>query len=258
METNSDLLKFIQWNLIQKTSLETLSRLIQDVGVPQKVHSDNANEMIGRSTPFFKRTRREGIDLTTIEPHRHNESYAENLVRQIKILTSRLMQRRNVPLRLWCYAMEYACELHSLIVPGMYRNKGRTGYELVFGTTPDISEYVAFQFYDFCWYWDTPQSFPHEKKNLGRWLGIARRVGQAMVYFIINTNGKVIARSTVTALEPAEYNMSEVKQRMTDLDIEIKKALGDYRKASKDLKKDIPTLDERKGLYAPSSQHEWD
>ena len=223
---------------------DTLTCLVQDVGVPQKLHSDNANEMIGRSTPFFKRSRKEGIDLTTIEPKRPNESYAENLVRQIKTLTSLLMHRRNVPLRLWCYAMEYASDLHSISVPGMYRNRGRTGYELVFGITPDISEYVEFQFYDFCWYWDTPQSFPHEKKHLGRWLGIARRVGQAMVYFVMNTNGKVIARSTVTSLEPSEYSLPETTNRMNDLDKTIKDTLGDYRNASKDSRKDIPELDE--------------
>ena len=121
------------------------------------------------------------------------------------------MHRRNVPLRLWCYAMEYASDLHSITVPGMYRNRGRTGYELVFVITPGISEYVEFQFYDICWYWDTPQSFPHEKKHLGRWLGSARKVGQAMVYFIMKTNGKVIARSTVTPLEPSEYSIPKTQ-----------------------------------------------
>ena len=107
--------------------------------------------MVGRNTPFFTRARREGIDLTTIEPLRHNENYGENLVRQVKGLTAFLMHHQNIPLRLWCYAMEYASDLHSLMVPGMYQNRGRTGYELVFGITPDISEYVEFDFYDCCW-----------------------------------------------------------------------------------------------------------
>ena len=40
---------------------DTLNCLVQDTGVPQKLHSDNANEMIGRGTPFFKRCRKEGI-----------------------------------------------------------------------------------------------------------------------------------------------------------------------------------------------------
>ena len=111
------------------------------------------------------------------------------------------MVRNNVPLGLWCYSFEYAWELSSLMVPPMYRNKGRSGYEIVFDHTPDISKYVEFEFYDYCWYWDTPQSYPHEKKQLGRWLKVAHRVGQSMVFWIMNTNGKVIGRSTFSPLD---------------------------------------------------------
>ena len=108
----------------------------------------------------------------------------------------------------------------------------------MFGITPDISEYVEFDFYDFCWYWDTPQSFPHEKKHLGRWLGIAHRVGQAMVYYAMNTNGKFIARSTVTPVDKADHDITSVKQRMVDLDHTIAKGLGDYRNAVYERKKE--------------------
>ena len=132
------------------------------------MHTDNAPEMVGRKTPFFKRARKEGMDLTTIEPLRLDENYGEILVKKAKIRSGKLMMERNVPLRLWCYALEYYCDLESVMVPTMYRNKGRTGYELVYGTTPDISEYVEFQFYYYCWYWDTPQSYPHEKKRMVR------------------------------------------------------------------------------------------
>ena len=147
---------------------DTLSLMIQDTGVMQKLHTDNAPEMMGRKTPFFAKARKEGIDLTIIEPLRPDENYGEVLARKAKIRSGKLMIRRNVPLRLWCYAMEYACELETLIVPIMYRNRGRTGYEIIFSTTLDISEYVEFEFYDYCWYWDTPQSYPHERKGLGR------------------------------------------------------------------------------------------
>lgn len=47
---------------------DTLSLIIQEVGFMQKLHIDNTKEMVGRKTPFFKRARKEGIDLTTIEP----------------------------------------------------------------------------------------------------------------------------------------------------------------------------------------------
>ena len=124
--------------------------MIQDVEIMQKHHTDNAPEMVGRNTPFFKRARKEGIDLATIERERPNENYGENLVNIVKTGTAKLMFARRVPMRLWCYAMEYYCDLYSITVPGMYQNKGRTGYEIVFGLTPDISDYIEFQFYDYC------------------------------------------------------------------------------------------------------------
>ena len=220
----------------------TLSVLIQDVGIMQKLHTDNAPEMVGRRTPFFKRARKEEIDLTTIEPERPDENYGETLVRIAKLGAARQMAKKRVPMRLWCYAVEHYSNLHSLTVPGMYRNKGRTGNEMVYGSTPDISEYVEFQFYDYCFYWDTPQSFPNEKKHMGRWLGIAHRVGQSMVFWIMNDKGKVIARSTVIPLDPSDYDVDENKLRMEALDIAIKERIGDYRNAINEGVKDIPDL----------------
>ena len=106
---------------------DTLTVMIQDTGVMQKLHTDNAPEMVGRKTPFFKRARKEGIDLTSIEPLRPDENYGEILVKKSKLLSSKLKIRRNVPLRLWCYALEYVCELEPIMVPTIFRNKGRSG-----------------------------------------------------------------------------------------------------------------------------------
>ena len=47
-----------------------------------------------------------------------------------------------------------------------------------------------------------------------------------MVYYIANNNGIVIARSTVTKLEPEEYDVDETKERMADLDKFIKTTIG--------------------------------
>ena len=222
----------------------SLTLFVQDVGVPQKMHTDNAPEMVGRKTPFFKHARKEGIDLTSIEPERPDESYGEILVRVVKIGTAKMMIKKKVPMRLWCYASEFYADRYSITVPGMYRNKGRTGYEIVLGTTPDISKYIEFDFYDYCYYWDNPQSYPQEKKHIGRWLGIAHRVGQALVYWIMNSNGYVIARSTVISLKPEDYDEDETKTRIKDLDQAIHNRIGNYRNALNENTRDIPELEE--------------
>ena len=132
------------------------------------------------------------------------------------------------------------------MVPPMYRNKGRSGYEIVFGHTPDISEYVEFEFYDYCWYWDTPpQSYSHEKKQLGRWLGVEHRVGQSMDFWIMSTNGKVIGRSTVSLLDPSDYDVNKCKQRMSELDTTINSSIGDYRNAVNVKNTKVPDFDDK-------------
>ena len=115
---------------------------------------------------------------------------------------------------------------------------------MIFGNTPDISEYVEFEFYDYCWYWDTPQSYPHEKKSLGRWLGVAHRVGQSMVFYIINNNGQVITRSTVSPLEPPDYDVTEYKSRMENLDVIVEQSIGNYRNAANISSTQIPEMDD--------------
>ena len=79
---------------------DALSVMIQDTGIIQKLHTENTPEMVGRKTSFFKRARKKGIDLTSIEPLRPDDNYGEVLVKKAKLLSSKLMVKRNIPLRL--------------------------------------------------------------------------------------------------------------------------------------------------------------
>ena len=109
-------------------------------------------------------------------------------------------------------------KLHPIIVPNTYRNKGRVGYEITFGNTPDIIEYVYFEFYDYYWYWDTPQSYPREKKGLRIWFGVVHNVGQYMVYYTMKSDENVFARRSISPLEPYDYDVNEIRNRMKNLD----------------------------------------
>ena len=52
-----------------------------------------------------------------------------------------------------------------------------------------------------------------------------------MVFWIMNTNGKVIGQSTVSPIDPSDYDVNECKQHMSKLDTTIKSSIGDYRNA---------------------------
>jgi hypothetical protein len=58
------------------------------------------------------------------------------------------MRHRNVPKRLWCYAGQHAAALRrhcALDIPSL---EGRTPIEAVTGSTPDITPYCLFEFYE--------------------------------------------------------------------------------------------------------------
>ena len=66
----------------------------------QNLYAENALKMVGRKTSFFKHARKEGIDLTTIEPNRPDKTYSENLVGKVKLAYIKIVVRKLVPLRL--------------------------------------------------------------------------------------------------------------------------------------------------------------
>jgi hypothetical protein len=63
------------------------------------------------------------------------------------------MQKKKVPSWLWDYGLVYEGELLSMMSRG---KDGRSGHEEVTGNTPDISEWLDFEFYDLVWWWDRP------------------------------------------------------------------------------------------------------
>jgi hypothetical protein len=63
------------------------------------------------------------------------------------------MTKKNVPKRLWDFGLVYKSEILSRMACG---NDRRTGYEEVTGQTPDISEWLDFEFYDLVWWWHLP------------------------------------------------------------------------------------------------------
>ena len=75
---------------------------------------------------------------------------------------------------------------------------GRTRIEEVTGNTPDISEWLDFDFYDRVWWMDTKKpSTTNDNVTLGRWLGISHKIGSDMCYWVLTVSGNVIARTTV-------------------------------------------------------------
>ena len=85
---------------------------------------------------------------------------------------------------------------------------GRTALEQLTGETPEISEYLDFTFYDWCWYNDKAGI---GETKLSHWLGFSHRVGSLMSYWILTQKGNVISRRTVSRVTNLETQVDSTK-----------------------------------------------
>jgi hypothetical protein len=107
---------------------------------------------------------------------------------------------------------------------------GRTGYGEVLGETPDILEWLDFDFYDRVWYHDVTDVGPgvgDEHQKPGRWLGVSHRVRADMCYWILTQSGKILARTTVQHVTQDAILNDESKKRLDNFETAIQIQLGD-------------------------------
>ncbi|MGH3054467.1 MAG: hypothetical protein ACRDL7_05760, partial [Gaiellaceae bacterium] len=181
-------MEFVRFIPMQSKSAagDALAEFIQDVGIPSTLHTDNAKEeTLGRWRDIRLNCQ---IKQTETEPYSPWQNRAERTIREIKKTVIRLMTRTRMPKSLWDFCMSYVCDTRCLTAHGIYSLHDRTPYELVTGDTPDISEFVEFDWYQPIWYYESTD-FPNDRRLMGRWLGVSHRIGQAMCYWVLPRSG---------------------------------------------------------------------
>jgi hypothetical protein len=83
--------------------------------------------------------------------------------------------------------------------------------EIITGETPDISEYLDFEFYDWVLYRSNAGLGEIE---LARWLGVSHRVGRLMSDWILPESGIPISATTVQRMTNDERCTDEMQSRM--------------------------------------------
>ena len=196
-----------------------LDLFIDDVGVPETLIFDNAAEQTGHTSDFMKNVRRNHINYRNTEPYSPWQNRAEDAIKRIKGRWKRSRRTTGCHRRLWDYGMRHEAELLARIAGP----DGRTPIEKVTGETPDISEYLDFDFYDRVWY--LHQS--GEEPELGRWLGVARRVGGALCYYVLTRSARVVARTSVQHVTQQDLSNPAIAKRMEEFDNRVWSLLDD-------------------------------
>jgi len=159
---------------------DALSRFVQDVGIPEVIVVDGAGEQTGKNTEFIKTCNHYKIQQRQTEPHTPRPEAA---IGEVKKRWRNKMRGKGVPKRLWDYGLVWASEINNRTARGP---EARTPLEEVTGNTPDISEWLDFDFYDWCWYWQGPtHELTEAKAKIGRVLGVAHQIGSDLCYWIL-------------------------------------------------------------------------
>ncbi len=206
---------------------ESLRRLCDEVGVPANLKSDMAASFFtGPHTDFQKAIRKYGIKMTFNEPYCHNQlQQVDVAIQDLKRRWRKTMTSKNIPNRLWCFGFEHQARLMQFIPRG--RNE-RTGYKMLTGHTPGISEYCDFDFYDLVRYWRShhPSMAEHDRE-LARWIGVAHRYGSDMCYWLMPISGTPIVTTTVQHVTLEDYRDPDLKERIKHFNTELVNRLDD-------------------------------
>lgn len=190
-----------------------LMRFIHQVGVPKYLLTGRAQEeMRGEWGQIVKKYR---VRKRTTESHSPWQNRAEAKIRELKKLTRRALRSNNTPSEFWCYAIEWAARIRSYTAHDSINLGSRTPEEHITGTTPDISEYIHFTWSQWIWYKE-PTPFPGTDVHLGKWMGVAQDVGQAMTYWVLTSKRTIIARSSIAPLSNIDLRDPTLKDRFNE------------------------------------------
>ena len=172
----------------------------------------------------MEQVRKHHIDIHTTEPNWHNQSKVEGVIHELWKNWFHTMHRKQVPRRLWDYGLKWVSEVHVRTSSDAADLKGQTPLEQITWNTVDISKYLDFGFYYWCWYHENAGLGP---TKLGRWLGVVHKAGRLMSYWILTVNCTVITRTTVQRVTSLEMQPDHMKERAQAFDEAIKARIKD-------------------------------
>lgn len=190
---------------------ETLEDFCRYKGAPIKLKNDNAQMETGKT--WTEICRKYNIEQCTTEPHHPWQNEAERYIQEVKKLTNTMMDRTGCPDKLWAL-----CALHVVKIHNHLADKSLnwlTPIEVAFGYTPDISALLKFIFWEEVYFLESETSFPQSKERLGRFVGVADSMGDAMTFLIYNQDtDKIIGRSVVRSTNNPKTSNKRINNTM--------------------------------------------
>ena len=194
-----------------------LDDFFKDYGIPHTMVSDNAKEL--NEADFLRKCRRAQCTIQNTEPYIHNQMKADEAIRELRRMYTKKMTETGAPKVVWDECLKWCALVRSHTALNIFSLEGQTPIAKLTGETPDISFLAEFSFYDWVWYISPTSYGDHEdmrRKRLGRYLGPAKNVGDAMCGQVLTEKGTIVERSSIIPLTEQEHNVEAI-QRMKQL-----------------------------------------
>ena len=173
---------------------------IREHGAPSALRRDNAREE--QSEEVLDINRDLFIKDEYTEPYNPQQNPVETgAIRYIKEQVMKVLDQSGAPESTWYYAAQYVADIHNICSDSTLPD-AMTPMQYLTGTTPDISAYLQFTFWQPVLYLDHEAIWPTTNERSGRWLGVAQGIGDALTFWIMDDQSKqVFAQSVVCPLK---------------------------------------------------------
>ena len=192
--------------------LLAVKKFMKEVGVPDAIICDGAGEHT--SNDMRQLCNDAGTTLRILERGTPWANKAELYIGIIKEAVRKDMRESNSPMPLWDYCMERRVKINNFTAKPRFNLEGVNAHTQLTSEEGDISNLAQYSWYEWVYYRETSNKFPHGQELLGRVLGPAKDSGNEMAQWILTATGRIVPRRTIRPLNVSEkHSPIEIKKR---------------------------------------------
>ena len=175
--------------------LQAIKQLTKEIGVPDAIVANMAKEQLSQEVKHFCNLI--GTTLQALEEGTPWSNQVELYIKLMKEAICKDMWEMDSPMVLWDYCLKCRVRIYNLMAWDHFK---------VCGTNPITLNVSTYGWYEWCYYREHTNCFPHNQEVLGWVLGPARGEGNEMAQWILKANGNVVPRHSHCPLQIAEIN----------------------------------------------------
>ena len=183
-----------------------LEDVIRRYGAPDTLVSDMAKAEISNRVKDL--LRKFCVDDWNSEPHYQWQNYAERIIQEMKKYVNWVLNTSGAPPEAWFFALEYVVFIWNRTARKSL--DFRTPHEAIFGSTPDISVLLQFEFWEpvLIQNYRPSAGFPSESTEIAvRVVGYAENVGHDITFKVWNEETQqLLFRSRLKKFSDLHFN----------------------------------------------------